>query len=220
MKVCTDACVFGAWVASRLAGAPHKKILDIGAGTGLLMMMLAQQLSDAIDGVEIDKAAYGQLCENISQNEWRSRLRAFFADIRNLDHLENYDAIISNPPFYENDLLSATEANQTARHSTKLTLEELVAICKPKLNPNGRVFLLIPCHRRDYLIQKAGEVGLFFSAELVLAHADTHPPFRVMMEFSIFRNEKPDRQTLRIYDSPGQYSDAFIDLLKPYYLYL
>src|SRR3954469_11797521 len=107
MKVCTDACLFGAYVADRFQITNSKfHVLDIGAGTGLLSLMLAQKNSTVqIDAVEIDKAASEQAKENFKHSLWRDRLHIHHQPIQEFG-MNTYNLIISNPPFYENDLKS------------------------------------------------------------------------------------------------------------------
>lgn len=97
MKVCTDACMLGAWFANKISA--HSTILDIGSGTGLLMMMLAQKSKAAIQGIELDLPCFKQLEENISRSQWTERLKAFHGDVRTHSFAGKYDFIISNPPF-------------------------------------------------------------------------------------------------------------------------
>ena len=98
MKVCTDACILGAWFSAKIAR--YSTVLDIGSGTGLLMMMLAQRSQAEIHGIEIDPTAYEQLKENTSQNDWQERLKVFAGDARSFHFPLKYDFIISNPPFF------------------------------------------------------------------------------------------------------------------------
>ena len=115
MKVCTDACILGAWFADTIA--QRSSVLDIGSGTGLLMMMLAQRSQTPIHGIEIDPAAYEQLRENTGQNGWKDRLTVFNGDVRTFSFPQQYDFIISNPPFFEDDLQSANNREQPASPS-------------------------------------------------------------------------------------------------------
>ena len=117
MKVTTDGCLFGAWVAERVRSresigrhrladgdAGAGSILDVGTGTGLLSLIIAQQCSADITAVEIDKDAFQQASENIASSPWTDRIKIFHADARAFEFPGQYDVIISNPPFYENEL--------------------------------------------------------------------------------------------------------------------
>src|SRR4051794_22993532 len=100
MKVCTDACIFGAFVARQIANRnlAVSNILDIGTGTGLLSLMLAQKMTAAIDAIEIDKAAFEQAKQNFEQSPWKSRLTIINTDARHFNPGNKFDCIISNPP--------------------------------------------------------------------------------------------------------------------------
>src|SRR6478672_11745355 len=103
MKVCTDACIFGAWVSNTIAGRLHAgNCLDIGTGTGLLALMAAQKSTLHIDSIEIEKNAYVQAGENFSKSPWKDRIEIFHGDINAFSVTKKYDLIISNPPFFEN----------------------------------------------------------------------------------------------------------------------
>src|SRR5450631_830225 len=104
MKVCTDSCVLGAWTALQLGQV--KTILDIGTGTGLLALMLAQKSEGLIDAVESDPESAGQARENIGQSSWSDRIRVVEKDARDYLNETHYDFIITNPPFFESDLRS------------------------------------------------------------------------------------------------------------------
>ena len=101
MKVCTDACLFGAWVANKLVQnkITAKNILDIGCGTGLLSLMLAQKTNAVIDSVEIDASAFDQAKQNISLSSWKEKIQLYHNSINNFEPLTRYDFIICNPPF-------------------------------------------------------------------------------------------------------------------------
>jgi tRNA1Val (adenine37-N6)-methyltransferase len=126
-----------------------KKILDIGSGTGLIMLMLAQNTEAEINGIEIDPIAFQQLEENIQQNSWSPRLNVFQGDVRHFDFSERYDFIITNPPFFENDLLSTSKEEQTAKHSTALNFEELLQAIDKQLTAEGSFGILLPYHRES-----------------------------------------------------------------------
>lgn len=218
MKVCTDACLFGAWVAEDLPQT-ELSILDIGSGTGLLMMMLAQQTNGQIDGIELDAMAYAQCLENTSGHTWSKRLKVYQGDVRSFSFSRNYDCILSNPPFYENDLQPDAANNRMARHSSALRLEELVSIIGKNLNSEGVAYLLIPFHRSSYVSALAAQSGLWLDRFAVLRHSSLHAPFRAMLRF---RNVKPEiinYQSICIRNPDNTYTSAFSKLLKPYYLH-
>ena len=107
MKVCTDSCLFGAWIAAKIAKRylDPKRILDIGTGTGLLSLLLAQKTDARIDAVEIAGEAFNQSKENFSASPWSEKITAYHADIKSWNAPSKYDLLICNPPFFENDLL-------------------------------------------------------------------------------------------------------------------
>src|SRR5688572_11439929 len=155
MKVCTDACILGAWFAEKLPD--YSMALDMGAGTGLLMMMLAQKSQSEIHGIELDLSSFKQLKLNISQNKWKERLKAFPGDVRTYSFPVKYDFIITNPPFYENDLPSELLSEQVAKHSKMLTLEQVIAAIDRNLNPGGSFGILLPYHRWEFFNGLAGQ---------------------------------------------------------------
>ena len=120
MKVTTDACLFGAWVANRINGLDlkGKHFLDIGTGTGLLSLMVAQQTDASIDAVEIETAAANQAQENFEQSPWNNKLFLHNSSIQTFIPQHKYDFIFTNPPFFFNDLKSKNHARNIALHDS------------------------------------------------------------------------------------------------------
>lgn len=218
LKVCTDACILGAWFAAKTGD--HNFILDIGSGTGLLMMMLAQQSAAEIHGIEIDLPSFKQLKENIGQNDWRERLKVFPGDVRSYRFPEKYDFIICNPPFFENDLVSASEEEQVAKHSLKLSWPELLDAIDRNLQPSGSFGVLIPAVRTRYFIELASERSFYPTEILRVQQKRGSSSFRAILHFSRHREEFVPEFDLVIREESGDYSAEFTELLKPYYLYL
>jgi tRNA1Val (adenine37-N6)-methyltransferase len=218
MKVCTDACLFGAWFSGKIA--QHGTVLDIGAGTGLLMMMLAQRSQAAIHGIEIDDAAYRQLQENTSQNDWQQRLTVFNGDARHFQFPHKYDFIISNPPFFESDLRSASDREQIAKHSTLLTLDELLPVIASNLNPHGSFGILLPYHRWEYFDKLASQHQFSLSEKLVVKQSPRHAPFRAILHYTRNKIDFAPAIDLTIQQIDRAYTPGFATLLKDYYLYL
>ena len=220
MKVCTDACLFGAWTADKIESEipASKDILDIGTGTGLLSLMLAQKTKAHIYAVEIDLSAAEQAEENFKASHWKDRLTLINSDIKSAPFSKTFDVIISNPPFFENDLISADSQRNLALHSHGLTLQNLGTICSKLLSTNGNLFFLLPYHRNDYFQQIAESNSFFVKEKVLIRQTEKHAPFRSMLWLT--QIVSATKQTEIIIKQNGQYSTAFTELLKDYYLYL
>ena len=215
MKVCTDACLLGAWTAVRIKN--EKKILDIGAGTGLLSLMLAQKTEALIDAIELDSDAAAQAKENILQSPWSARIQISEADIRTTALPADYDFIISNPPFYETDLRSPESKKNKAKHNESLTLEELIDAIRKHLKKSGSFSILLPFFRHEYFETLAAAHGFFLIEKLSVLQTPKHDPFRSIGLFSYQKPEKIIDQELIIKNEDGKYSPEFYGLLKDYY---
>lgn len=166
MKVCTDACLFGAVVAEELN--EYKTVLDIGTGTGLLSLMYAQQNANSIiDAVEIDANAFEQAQQNVAASPF-SNIRVVHSDIKTLDTKNKYELIISNPPFYVNDLKSSTENRNIAMHSQLLSFDELLHTVNTVLTTNGIFAVLLPYTNQNLFIEKATAHRLY-ATQVVLS---------------------------------------------------
>ena len=218
MKVCTDACLFGAWVANTIKALHVKRMLDIGTGTGMMSLMVAQQYNVPIDAIEIDEAAALQASENFKTSPWAYRLNVLNADIRKLEPSKQYDFIFCNPPFFINDLKSSGTQWNTALHSTHLSAEDLIKSIKRLLTSEGHFALLLPPHRVNEYEQLANEAGLFIINKVSVQQTEKHTTFRVMLLFGTTHQTVEESKI--IIKEGGSYSTKFIELLKDYYLYL
>jgi len=218
MKVCTDACLFGALVANSQVPAAH--CLDIGAGTGLLSLMYAQKDPLAIiDGVEIDNAAAEQANENFAASPWAGRLNIINADILDLPVEKKYGLIISNPPFFEDDLQSPDPFKNSAKNNTTLGLKQLLETVKKNLTAEGSFAVLLPYQRVDYFIGEAAKSGLYLTEQVLVKQTGKHEFFRGILFFSK-KNCEQKRSEVIIKDTAGKYTPAFTSALKDYYLHL
>ena len=235
MKVTTDACLFGAWVANLLYDnknhfEPEFNVLDIGTGTGLLALMLAQiNPNISIDAVEIDGMAALQAIENFKNSPFNQQLKIYQEDIKefNPSMSRGYPFIITNPPFFDDDLKSPLHNRNLAMHSVALSLEELVYEIKRLLNNEGRFAILLPYHRTEYFIGLALKEGFKLLESLFVKQTMKHSYFRSMLLFikednkidTINLNNVAHKNELKI--KVGiEYSDSFKELLSPYYLKL
>jgi tRNA1Val (adenine37-N6)-methyltransferase len=193
MKVTTDACLFGAWVAEevRRQESGVRSTLDIGSGSGLLSLMLAQKNSVAeIIGVEIDEEAMKQAKENINTSPWKDRINMLEGDVKDHNFPEKFDLIISNPPFYENEIRSATDSKNVAHHSENLTLKELPDIIKSNLNSDGNFFLLLPYKRNEEIKKLFKDHQLHISKMLFVRQSVKHDYFRIFLKGNLNAAEK------------------------------
>ncbi len=234
MKVCTDACLFGAWTAHDQELINAKSILDIGTGTGLLSLLLAQANNNAtITAVEIEEAAATEAVSNFKSSPWADQLNLVHDAIQDYSNHANtvYDIIITNPPFYEGDLESPDENKNTAAHSTALPWKVLIENATKLLSEGGSFYVLVPT-LRAYTMQKlCDNNGLQLVAEVLVHNTAKNLPIRAMQKFVKLHagqidtektNDIPQVKRTKIFikDADNNYSPEFIALLKDYYLHL
>jgi len=224
MKVTTDACLFGAWAAEEMKNEKFKikNALDIGAGTGLLSLMLAQSnTSIAIDTIEIDHEAYDQAKENVSSSPFADRVSVIHADVKKFPFVRKYDVVISNPPFYENEIASVDIKRSVAQHQSGLTLNELVPIIKASLSQAGNFFLLLPFKRNEEIKKIFLKQNLGISKIVFVRQSTRHAYFRMMLAGTLDKSaDETSIEEISIWDDHQQYTDRFKELLESYYLYL
>ena len=250
MKVCTDACLFGAWLSEDNDIMAAKNLLDIGTGTGLLSLMVAQakfsipeklssvKISSAnIIAVEIESEAAKEAIKNIEASPWKENIIIenisiqAFGSIHSEMNSQNaskqndelkFDCIISNPPFFEGDLQSPNDNKNLASHSTALPWQDLLFHVDRLLKADGFFYVLIPA-LRAYTMQKlAAKNGIELVEEVVVFNAAKQKPFRVLQKFqkTSVTVDKIKRSNFIIKDAENNYTAAFVKLLKPYYLHL
>lgn len=218
MKVCTDACILGAWTAAKVKGQSIRHILDIGCGTGLLSLMLAQVSVAMIDAVEINREAADQALENISISPWANRMKVIHRSVQGFHSSTKYDLVICNPPFFENDLKATMKEKNSAKHETDLNFDGLAAVIKGNLNEGGRAVVLLPYHRTDHFMGILEKNAFFVEEKLLIRHSPGHQWFRSILLFSARYGHETNLQELDIQDALAQYTNDFKSLLKDYYL--
>ncbi len=217
MKVCTDSCLFGAWLADRLK-ARGGNLLDIGTGTGLLSLMLAQESRFEIDAVEVDDETSREAAENVAGSPWLSRISVHHGKIQQYPAAKNYDVLMSNPPYYETNLKSPQDKRNLALHSADLSLEQLFTHAYRLSSATTELALLLPYARTEEAKARAAQMGWKPQEQVNVRQTEKHSFFRVMLLFG--RTEQPAREMEMIIKENGDYSAAFKQLLAPYYLAL
>ena len=223
MKVCTDACLFGAWAIEHELLQKASSILDIGTGTGLLSLMVAQKNTIAkITAVEIEPNAAKQASSNFELSDWKERLSVVNTSIQDFtsSFTNQFDCIISNPPFFETDLHSPDNNKNLAAHSAALPWETFAKVVSKLLCDEGLFFVIIPSIRA-YTMQRHMEAnGLQLIEDTTVFNKEKQLPFRSFLQFKKTA-ENPnniERNKLYIKGPTNEYTDTFKSLLKEYYL--
>lgn len=214
MKVGTDGVLLGAWCSV----ASARRILDIGCGTGLISLMLAQRNGDArIDAVEIDSLASEEAAENFRNSDWGERLKAHNADI--LDFLPeiHYDLIVSNPPFFENGVVAPDKRRAIARHAGNLTFDGLFRKASELLAPGGIFAIIAPDVSKSSVEFYAGEYGFWIKRRVGVQTTKKKPIKRYLWEF-VMHPVELEEGVIVIKDSESRFGTEFEDIVKDFYL--
>lgn len=217
MKVGTDAVLLGAWTPITES---TNTILDIGAGTGIISLMLAQRShAESIDAIEIDDDAYEQCVDNFEQSAWSDRLFCYHASL--LEFTEEidkkYDLIVSNPPFYSADYKSENIQRDLARFSDALPFDHLLHSVSKLLSKHGMFSVIIPYNQEEIFVGIASKVNLFPHNIL---HVKGNPSSEIKRSLMVFSFSKKylKIEELIIETSRHDYTLDYIDLTKDFYL--
>lgn len=218
MKIGTDGVLLGAW-----SPIPENifSVLDVGAGTGIIAMMLAQRTNaDQIDALEIDEEAYEQAVENFESSPWSDRLFCFHAGLDEFieEPEDEYDLIISNPPFFTEDYKTESEQRDLARFADAMPFEDLVEAADLLLSENGIFSVIIPFKEEAKFIALAKDFDLF---PIKITHVKGTPTTEIkrsLLAFSRHFSENFPVDELVIETSRHIYTEEYITLTKDFYL--
>jgi tRNA1Val (adenine37-N6)-methyltransferase len=217
MKVCTDSCVFGAYVDVRDA----KRILDIGTGTGLLALMVAQRSEAIIEAVEINPEAQLQAEQNFKESPWADRLRLHPMPLQEFAHTcqSQYDVILSNPPFFLASLKSDDAAKNSAKHTGDLLFEDILSFAQKHLSPAGKLYLLLPPAEANHFAELAQAHQLYLTETLEVYTRTGGKCIRHIQTYACSPTDKLTTQVLDIrQEDSTTYTPEFSALLRDYYL--
>ncbi|RLD83229.1 MAG: tRNA (adenosine(37)-N6)-methyltransferase TrmM [Bacteroidetes bacterium] len=215
MKVGVDSVVLGAWTKIEKV----KSILDIGAGTGLLSLMLAQKSEAKITAVEIDASSYNQAVENVTNSKWGGRIDVIHSSFQEFVNKtkDSFDLIICNPPYFVDSLKSPKENRNTARHDDYLSLDELFSGSKEILSENGRLNLIYPYQQKANLMGVAENYGFYPIKLIIIRGNENKNPNRIIVEFK-FIESKIETEELCIRNLTNDYTKEYKNLTGDYYL--
>ncbi|MFN8257332.1 MAG: methyltransferase [Bacteroidales bacterium] len=216
MKVGVDGVLLGAWADA----TGVKSILDIGTGTGLLSLMLAQKSDASITAIEIDEDAFKQACMNFENSRWKDRIDLHHISFQNFMDNSNrkFDLIICNPPYFVKSLKSADSKRNIARHDDLLPLETLLFGVSRLLSVKGRFYIIYPYLQLDDLVAVAEKNTLYPAKKLIVKGKSTKLPNRVIVEFFFNKKDCLAQEIVVRNFSNNEYTDEYKKLTSGYYL--
>lgn len=229
MKVNTDGVLLGAWCTVMPS---DNTILDIGTGTGVIAMIVAQRLAfsmygrysvieDAnvrIVGIDIDAVSAEEASRNFSSCMWRDSMEAVWTPLSafEADRTDSFDLIVSNPPYFENDLKCPSGRRSDARHTDALSYADVLSFAAERLSPSGRVSVVLPVSFEKRLLACASDHSLFLNRVMYVRSTSRKPFLRIFAEFSRVRTAL-QREELTIHDGAG-YDSEYIKKTSELYL--
>ena len=214
-KVGTDGVLLGA--AADVSEA--KQILDIGTGTGLIALMLAQRSEADIVAIEPDKDSFSQACSNVAVSKWNNRIKIENTSLQNYDPgALRFDLIVSNPPFFSDSLKNPDKDKSAARHNDTLTNQDLFTGAGRLMASGGRLQVIMPYVEGNVFIAEAQEYGLYCNNMLKIKPLPTSEIRRMILTFSKQR-QKPAEKFLTIeHGKRHEFTEEYKNLTKDYYL--
>jgi tRNA1Val (adenine37-N6)-methyltransferase len=218
MKVGIDGVLLGAWAS--IENADH--ILDIGTGTGLVALMIAQRSLAKVTGIDIDRDAVFQANENIEKSPWPARVDVQESSLQKFAATSGlfFDLIVSNPPYFVNSLKAPSDSRTAARHTDSLTHEELIENAIRLLNPAGRICIILPINEGLQCVDFAQSKGLYCTKQVTVFPKPAAAAKRLLLEFSFISGQKEVSELVIEAEVRHHYSPEFTELAKDFYLKL
>jgi tRNA1Val (adenine37-N6)-methyltransferase len=215
-KVGTDGVLLGAWVDIH---AGDKTMLDIGTGSALIALMLAQRTdsSTRIDGVEIEKQDAEQGQKNVSLSRWRERIKIYNVAAQNFFSQTKYDLIVSNPPYFMNSWRPSEKKRSQARHTHELSYQDLLIASTRLMTANGRLAVILPYVEGLHFLELAGDFKLFVLRQSAFRTRQHKPVERLLLELSPKQNSKVESEII-LYSEGENWSEHYRRITRDFYL--
>ena len=214
MKVGVDSVLLGAWAEIGNAAT----ILDVGCGTGLLSLMMAQRSSATITGIDIDEDACREAKMNSGHSPWPDRINIQHISFQEFarQNISAFDLVISNPPYFENSSKPGDLKRKSARHNDELPFHEFLEGCVKILHPHGRIAVILPASKAHDFASLAANYGYSRNRMLMVRHFPDKPCHRILMEFS--QKKITGTEETLVIEAEGQYTEAYRNLTSEFYL--
>ena len=213
MKVGTDGVLLGAWAEG------GKRILDVGTGTGLIALMMAQRFPDAsVVGIDIDALACQQAQENVADSPFAGRVGVSCVSLQDYSGPDTFDCIVANPPFFENSLRNPDERKAAARHTDMLPFDDLFNGVERLLSDDGVFSVIIPSDFLERFISNAYISGFYITRQYDIKTTIRKPVKRCLLAFRKLRPELLDRREVYLQDVDGNRSAWYSELMRDFYL--
>jgi tRNA1Val (adenine37-N6)-methyltransferase len=216
MKVGTDAVLLGAWTECGNA----KKILDVGTGTGVLALMLAQKSEATIWAIDIDKDSFIEAKENAYQSKWNNRLNVLNISMQEFtkENSNDFDVIISNPPYFTDAYKAKELSRNTARHTDELPFDQLIECVVKLLSEDGHFYSILPYNEAIQFKNMASKNNLYLIKSTRVKTKPEKEPKRLLMMYSKKQAIQTEDELVIELDERHHYTQQYIDLTKDYYL--
>ena len=216
MRVGTDAVLFAQWVDV----TSSDNALDIGTGSGIIPLILAQKGVGSVDAVELDSDSYEEANLNFSISVYSDRLSVVQNDVRDYaaNNEKKYDLIVSNPPFYASDVKPIKEKKVMARHVSTLSFKDLLVAAKKMMKEDARFALVLPFYESRLFIKEAESMGFYLQKEFLISPIEGKEPNRVNMQFVLNEVESVETVLFTIRNKDYSYTDEYKEFLKDFYL--
>ena len=218
MKVGTDGVLLGAWAS---VPEPGSRVLDVGTGTGLIAMMIAQRTRDVnIDALEIDALSAAQANENFQNSPWKDRLNSIHASFQEYASISKtrYDQIICNPPFFTGSKKTESKSKNLARHDDSLSLKDLLKGSVSLMKETAILSLILPVDKEEQAMDMIQEQQMYCSRLTRVKPTPQKPINRILLEVSLQAKKCEENELCIEMEKRHMYSDAFNNLVDGFYL--